>query len=70
MKRGFLITNDRMKILTLTGTNTYLDDMKKDFLMKFQPYCRPRDSQGDIFRMMQQGGKIIEDYLERLLYNL
>jgi hypothetical protein len=45
------------------------DDMKETFLQKYQDYCRPRDARNDIFKMQQSEEEILEDYLERFLYN-
>ena len=44
--------------------------MKNFFLKKYQPYCRTRDSKDDIFRMTHHEEENLEDYLERILFNL
>ena len=53
------------------GEHTILswDGMKETFLQKYQDYCRPRDARNDIFKMQQSEEEILEDYLERFLYN-
>lgn len=50
-------------------TITSWDEMKKTFLKKYQDYCRSKDSKVDIFKMQQQEGESLEEYLERFLYN-
>ena len=46
------------------------DDMKNSFLRKYQEYCKPKDSQHDIFKIQQLEYEILEDYLERFVYTL
>lgn len=45
-------------------------DMKGTFLSKYQDYFRTRESREEIFRMTQKEKEILEDYVERLHYNL
>ena len=45
------------------------DDMKETFLQKYKDYFIPRDARNDIFKMQQTEEEILEDYLERFLYN-
>lgn len=52
------------------GTIAYWDDMKIYFLNKYQPCCRPRYSQEDIFQMIKKEDESLRDYLETFLYNL
>lgn len=49
---------------------TNWDDMRKIFLKKYQRYCRSKDYKDDIFKMNQQEDETLEEYLERLSYNL
>ena len=51
-------------------TITSWDDMRKIFLKKYQAYCRSKDLKDDIFKMSQQEDEILEEYLERFMYNL
>ena len=46
------------------------EDMKTTFLRKYQEYCKPRESQNDIFKIQQLEDKILEDYIERFIYIL
>jgi len=39
------------------------EDMKTAFLRKYQEYCKPRDSQNDVFRIQQLEDEILKDYL-------
>ena len=43
--------------------------MKKTFLKRYQDHCRSKDSKDDIFKMQQQEDEILEEYLEKFLYN-
>jgi len=45
-------------------------DMKEAFLSKYQDYCRTKDLREEIFRTTQKEEEILEDYVERLNYNL
>ena len=49
---------------------TNWDGMRRIFLREYQPYCISKDSKDDIFRMNQQEDESLEEYLERLAYNL
>ena len=44
--------------------------MKTAFLRKYQEYCKPRDSQNDIFKIQQLEDERLEDYTERFNYVL
>ena len=46
------------------------EDMKTTFLQKYQEYCKPRDSQNDIFKIQQLKYKSLEDYLKIFIYTL
>ena len=46
------------------------DDMKNSFLQKYQEYCKPKDSQHDIFKIQQLEDESLEDYLKRFVYTL
>lgn len=45
-------------------------DMKTTFLSKYQDYCQTKDLREEIFRMTQKEEEILEDYVERIHYNL
>jgi len=49
---------------------TSWDEMKKKFLKNYQTHCKPKDSEGDFFRMSQQEDESLEEYLEQFLYNV
>ena len=40
------------------------------FLKTYQTYCRSKYLKDDIFNMSQQEDEILEEYLERFVYNL
>ena len=40
------------------------------FLEKYQDYCRTKDKREELFRMMQKGDDILEDFMEIFLYNV
>ena len=44
--------------------------MKTSFLQKYQEYCKPKDSQHDIFKIQQLEDDILEYYLKRFIYTL
>jgi hypothetical protein len=44
--------------------------MKQKFLNKYQDYCRTREKREDLFKMMQKEDENLEDFVERLQYNL
>ena len=46
------------------------DEMKTNFLKKYQEYCKYKDYQNGIYKMQQQEEEILEDYVERFMYNL
>ena len=45
------------------------DQMKSTFLKKYQDYCKSKDSKNDIFKIQQSEEEMLDDYLERFLYN-
>jgi hypothetical protein len=45
---------------------TTWDQMKKNFLNKYQDYCRTREKREELFKMMQKEDKNLEDFVERL----
>ena len=65
------LKESRLRWFMSLGEHSILswDDMKETFLQKYQDYCRPRDSRNDIFKMQQSEEEILEDYMERFLYN-
>jgi hypothetical protein len=46
------------------------DEMKQSFLGKYQDYYRTRDQSEEIFKMSQKEEESLEDFIERLMYNL
>ena len=49
---------------------TTWDQMKQVFLVKYQEYCRTKDKREELFKMVQKDNKILEDFVERLMYNV
>jgi hypothetical protein len=49
---------------------TSWDQMKQRFLNKYQDYCRTREKKEELFKMMQKEDENLEDFVERLQYNL
>ena len=46
------------------------DQMKEKFLAKYQDYCRTREKREELFKMVQKEDENLEDFVERLQYNL
>lgn len=44
--------------------------MKETFLSKYRNHCRTRHLREEIFRMTQKEDESLEDYVEKLHYNL
>eukprot|EP00253_Pinus_taeda_P022524 PITA_22524 len=44
--------------------------MKEKFLAKYQDYCRTRERKEELFKMVQKEDGNLEDFMERLQYNL
>ena len=40
------------------------------FLEKYQEYCNTKDKREELFKMVQKDDEILEDFVERLLYNV
>ena len=40
------------------------------FLRKYQEYCRRKDKREELFKMVQKDEEILEDFVERILYNV
>ena len=51
-------------------TITTWDQMKQVFLAKYQDYCRTKDKREELFKIMQKDDEILEDFVERILYNV
>ena len=51
------------------ATTTW-DQMKESFLSKYQDYCRTRERKEELFKMVQREDESLEDFVERLQYNL
>ena len=51
-------------------TITTWDQMKQVFLAKYQDYCRTKDKREELFKMMQKDDEILEEFVERILYNV
>eukprot|EP00253_Pinus_taeda_P016598 PITA_16598 len=49
---------------------TMWDQMKESFLTKYQDYCRIREMKEELFKMVQKEDANLEDFVERLQYNL
>ena len=52
------------------GTVTNWDEMKQVFLEKYQEYCNTKDKREELFKMVQKEDESLEDFVERLLYNV
>ena len=44
--------------------------MKQKFLLKYQDYCWTREKKDELFNMAQNPDENLEDYVERLQYNI
>ena len=49
---------------------TTWDQMKHKFLLKYQDYYRTREKREELFMMVQKEDENLEDFVERLQYNL
>ena len=49
---------------------TMWDQMKQVFLVKYQEYCRRKDKREELFKMVQHDDESLDDFVERLLYNV
>ena len=49
---------------------TTWEQMKQKFLLKYQDYCRTREKKDELFNMAQKSDESLEDYIERLQYNI
>ena len=49
---------------------TTWDQMKENFLAKYQDDCRTREKREELFKMVQKDEKNLEDFVERIPYNL
>ena len=52
------------------GTVANWDSMKQVFLEKYQEYCNTKDKREELFKMVQKEDESLEDFGERLLYNV
>ena len=52
------------------GTLTTWDRMKQVFIEKYQEYCNTKDKREELFKMVQRDKEKLEDFVERLLYNV
>ena len=52
------------------GTVTTWDQMKQVFLEKYQGYWNSKDKREELFKMVQRDDEILEDFAERILYNV
>ena len=52
------------------GTVSTWDQMKQMFLEKYQEYCNTEDKREELFKMVQKDDESMEDFVERLLYNV
>ena len=44
--------------------------MKQVFLEKYKEYCNTKDKREELFKMVHKEEKSLEDFVERLLYNV
>ena len=51
-------------------TVTTWDQMKQVFLAKYQDNCRTKDKREELFKMVRKDDESLEDFVERLLYNV
>ena len=51
-------------------TITTWDKIKQVFLVKYHKYCRTKDKWEDLFKMVQKDDESLEDFVERILYNV
>ena len=51
-------------------TVTMWEHMKHVFLAKYQEYCRTKDRREELFNMVQKDDESLEDFVERILYNV
>ena len=49
---------------------TTWNQMKDKFLAKYQDYCWTREKREELFKMVQKEDENLEDFVERLHYNL
>ena len=49
---------------------TTWEQMKRKFLLKYQDYCRTKEKKDELFNMAQKSDESLEDYIERLQYNI
>jgi len=49
---------------------TKWDQIKEKFLAKYQDYCWTREKREELFKMVQKEDENLEDFVERLQYNL
>ena len=49
---------------------TNWDKMKQVFLEKYQEYCNTKDKREELIKMVQRDDEILEDLVERILYNV
>ena len=52
------------------GTVTTWDRMKQVFLEKYQEYWNTKDKREELFKMVQKDKFFLEDFIERLMYNV
>ena len=52
------------------GTVTTWEQMKQVFLEKYHEYCNTKDKREELFKMVQRDEESLEDFFERLLYNV
>ena len=52
------------------GTVANWDKMKQVFLEKYQEYCNTKDKREELFKMVEKENESLEDFVERILYNV
>ena len=51
-------------------TVTMWDQMKQVFLEKYQEYNNTKDKIEELFKMVQKDEESLEDFVEKLIYNV
>ena len=63
--------NTLLWLMSLGGeTVATWEQMKQVFLGKYQEYCRSKDKREELLKMMHKDEESLEDFVERLMYNL
>ena len=52
------------------GNCHYLRPNETGVLEKYQEYCHTKDKREELFKMVQKDDESLEDFVERILYNV